>query len=385
MSRDLLISSISLMVWGLGEGLFLIFQPVYLQQLGADPLMIGGILGSVGLAMAAAQVPAGYLSDRIGSRPLMWIAWVMGLLSAAGMALATSLPLFVASMLLYSLTAFVSTPMNRYMAIMRGTWSAGRAITFSMAAYNLGAIAGPFIGGLIGDRFGLRAVYTLAFFVFVVSTAVVFFIRLDPKEQAHADAKLPSLHQEPKFLVLLPFFFITTLVLYLPQTLTANFLQNERGIAYSQLGQLGSVGSLGVVLIMLVLGSLRPTLGLLLGQVCLGIFTLFIWQGNGIGWYYLAYFFIGGFRLARAMILACTRQMVDPKQLGIAFGLVELVNGLAVFFSSNLGGWLYTIQPTLLYITSLVAGGGVFLLNLTALPGLHRKAAAHFIRTVEGE
>src|SRR5512138_2919595 len=130
MSRDVLITSLSLMVWGLGEGLFYIFQSLYLQQLGADPLMIGGILGSMGLAMAAAQVPAGYLADRIGSRPLMWIAWVMGLLSAGGMALATSLPLFVISMLLYSLTAFVSSPMARYTAIMRGKWSTGRAITF---------------------------------------------------------------------------------------------------------------------------------------------------------------------------------------------------------------------------------------------------------------
>ncbi len=126
MNRDLLITSISLMVWGLGEGLFFIFQPLYLQQLGADPLMIGGILGAVGLAMAAAQVPAGYLADRIGSRPLMWVAWVIGLLAAGGMALATTLPLFVISMLLYSLTAFVSTPMNRYIAITRGKWGVGR-------------------------------------------------------------------------------------------------------------------------------------------------------------------------------------------------------------------------------------------------------------------
>lgn len=385
MNRDLFITSVSLMVWGLGEGLFFIFQSLYLQQFGADPLMIGGILGAVGLAMAAAQVPAGYLADRIGSRPLMWAAWVIGLLSTAGMALAASLPLFVASMLLYSLTAFVSTPMNRYMAIMRGKWGAGRAITFSQAAYNLGAIAGPFIGGLIGDRFGLRTVYLVAFFVFGVSTAVIFFIRPDPKLPVHANLKLPNLHQDPKFLALLPFFFITTLVLYLPQTLTSNFLQNERGITYTQLGQLGSIGSAGVVLFMLAMGSLRPILGLLVGQVSLAIFALLIWHGSGLGWYACGYFFIGGYRLARAMTLAFSRQVVDPKQVGIAFGLVELVNGLAVFFSSNLGGWLFSVQPALLYMTSLIAGGGTIILNLVALPGLHRKAAAQLGRPVEGE
>ena len=44
----------SMMVWGIGEGMFYIFQPLYLQQFGADPLMIGGILGGLGLAMTVA-------------------------------------------------------------------------------------------------------------------------------------------------------------------------------------------------------------------------------------------------------------------------------------------------------------------------------------------
>ena len=385
MNRDLLITSIALMVWGLGEGLFFIFQPLYLQQLGADPQMIGGILGAVGLAMAAAQVPAGYLADRIGSRPLMWAAWLIGLLATGGMALATTLPVFVVGMLLYSLTAFVSTPMNRYIAIVRGKWGVGRSITFSLAFYNLGAVAGPFIGGLIGDRFGLRMVYLISFFVFVLSAAVIFFIRHDPKEPVKNGRALPSLHQNPKFLVLLPFFFLTTLVMVLPQTLTSNFLQNERGVVYSQLGQLGSIGSIGVVVIMLALGSLRPTIGLLVGQVALGIFAFVLWQGNSFGWYAFGYFFIGGYRLARAMILAFTRPVVDLQQIGVAFGLVELVNGLGVFFASNLGGWLYSVQPALIYLISLVSGGGAFILNLTALPGLHRKAAAQLARHLEGE
>ncbi len=86
-----------------------------------------------------------------------------------------------------------------------GAWAA--SITFSAAFYNLGAVAGPFIGGLIGDRFGLRMVYMISFFVFVVSTVVIFFIRRDPKESSTSEGRLPSLHQNPKFLALLPFFF----------------------------------------------------------------------------------------------------------------------------------------------------------------------------------
>ncbi len=55
--------------WGIGEGMFLIFQPIYLEQLGADPLLIGAILGAAGITMAIAQAPAGHLADRIGPGP----------------------------------------------------------------------------------------------------------------------------------------------------------------------------------------------------------------------------------------------------------------------------------------------------------------------------
>lgn len=41
MSRDLLLVAFSLFIWGIGEGMFTYFQPIYLQQWGADPLQLG--------------------------------------------------------------------------------------------------------------------------------------------------------------------------------------------------------------------------------------------------------------------------------------------------------------------------------------------------------
>ncbi|MGW8251084.1 MAG: MFS transporter, partial [Anaerolineales bacterium] len=70
MNRDLSLIAASLMVWGLGEGAFFSFQPLYLQQLGADPIAIGAILGAYGIAQTLAHIPAGYLADRFGRRPV---------------------------------------------------------------------------------------------------------------------------------------------------------------------------------------------------------------------------------------------------------------------------------------------------------------------------
>ena len=207
MSRDLLLVSFSLMIWGMGEGMFFIFQPIYLQQFGADPRMIGGILGALGLAMAAVQAPAGYLSDRIGSRPLMWAAWITGILAAGLMAMGQSLGVFVAGLLLYGITAYVSTPMNSYVADMRGSWGVGKAFALTQALYSLGAVAGPALGGWIGEQYGLRSVYLAAFVVFIFSFGVIVFIRPQPALEGIQTGPILKLHRNAKFMFLLPFFF----------------------------------------------------------------------------------------------------------------------------------------------------------------------------------
>ena len=57
MYRDLILVALSILVWGIGEGMFLLFQPLYLEELGADPVMIGAIMGVIGLAMALGHLP----------------------------------------------------------------------------------------------------------------------------------------------------------------------------------------------------------------------------------------------------------------------------------------------------------------------------------------
>ena len=56
MTKDLILVAVSLFTWGLGEGIFIYFQPLYLQKLGASPVAIGGDL-------RRCQSGAGFFSD----------------------------------------------------------------------------------------------------------------------------------------------------------------------------------------------------------------------------------------------------------------------------------------------------------------------------------
>ena len=147
MSVDLILLFVSLFTWGIGEGLFIYFQPIYLQQLGASTMTIATVFSGFGLAMMLAHIPAGYLADRIGRKPVIIAAWTSGLIASWVMAMARTLPAFIVGMLLYGLTAFVSAPLNSYVTSARGKLTPARAMTLMSASFNLGAVLGPISGG----------------------------------------------------------------------------------------------------------------------------------------------------------------------------------------------------------------------------------------------
>jgi len=333
--------------------MFIFFQAIYLEKWGANPLTIGAVLGFMGVAMTIAQIPAGYLADRVGRRPVMWASWILGALSAWVMALATSLPGFITGLLLYGITSFVLAPMNSYVTAARGKWSVARALTFVSAMFNLGAVIGPLIGGQLGERFGLRSVYIISACIFVFSTLIVLLVRAQPIHSHTETESKTHLFQNSRFVGYLAIAGLTIFAAYLPQPLTPNFLQNERGLSLAAIGQLGSASSLGSALIALALGRLSAGTAFLIGQGLVALFVIFLWRGTGMAWYSMGYFLLGGYRLCRSMILALGRPLVRPSEIGLAFGAIETVNSSAFILAPLLAGILYNQNPAWLYPVSL--------------------------------
>jgi MFS family permease len=356
MNRDLTIVAIALMVWGLGEGMFLFFQPLYLEELGASPIQIGTILGIVGIAMTVAHIPVGYLSDRFGRRPMMYTAWFLGTSAAWIMALAQTLPLFVIGSALYGLTSFVVVPLNSYITAARGKMSVGRVITLIGATFSLGAIVGPILGGWIGDHQGLRFSFLIAALFFMSSTFLILFIRPQPVEKTIHSFKFSLVAglKSKLYVQYLIIIFIVMFSLYLPQPLSQNFLQNERGINLTQMGLLISSRSVGIVVLNLVLGQLSAGAGFLFAQVGMALFSILIWLGTGFPWYVMGYFLLGSYQTARSLATAQGRELLAASNMGLGYGLIETVMSLAIILAPPLAGLLYSYNPTLIYSVSLI-------------------------------
>ena len=345
MNRDLRLLAFSLFIWGIGEGLFFYFQPLYLQKLGASPEVIGLILGIGGLALSLSHIPAGAAADRFGRRPVMWASWFTGLVAAWTMALATTLPVFAVGAVLYNLSAFVIAPLNSYVTAARGRWSVQRALTTTSASFNAGAVIGSLLGGQIGQYFGMAAIYRTAASLFVVSVVVILFLRPQPVVRAARADRRSARNFSPRFWGFMVFVFLVMLLLYLPQPLAPNFLQNQRGVSLAFIGVFGALGRGGMVVISLILGGLGAWEGFLLAQISGGLFALLIWQGTSLWAYGAAYFFVGGYWASKAMAAAEVRSMVSEAAMGLAYGLNETMGGLAIFLASLLAGRLYAANP----------------------------------------
>jgi predicted MFS family arabinose efflux permease len=356
MSRDLILVALALVTWGTGEGMFLYFEPIYLEQLGADPLAIGSILGGVGVAMAISYLPAGFLSDRYGRQPMLRLAWLIGMAATWIMALANSLNLFVAGIALYGFTSFVVVPLNSYITQARGKWSVARTITLISASFNLGVIIGPLIGGWVGETYGLKRTFLVAACLFIVSTGLIYFIRPQPIENAEnrTPAQVWRGLLNRRYMQFLLVIFFVTFSIYLPQPLSQNYLLNERGLDLTQIGQLISIRSLGIVLLSLLLGQLNPRRGYLLAQLGMAAFSLLLWRGTSLPWYMVGYFLLGSYQTARSLTIAQGRSLVQTDNIGVGYGLLETAMTSAIILAPPLAGLLYQFNPPLIYSTSLI-------------------------------
>ena len=374
MTRDLRLIGISLLCWGMGDGLFFYLQPLYLEQLGADSVQIGIVLGIAAVSMTITHIPAGALSDRIGRKRVMSAGWISGLLSAIVMYLAPNLQIFVIGMVMYHLTAFLIAPLNSYITAARGKWTVARVLTTTSAMFNVGTIVGAFLGGTIGERFGIRIVYGLATIPFFISTIIALLLKHQPIDVPKKSGRYQAVLSNITLGRFLGLASIVLFGMYLSWPLTPNYLQNVHHVTVREIGTLGSINALGLVLLNLSIGRMIASRGFVISQLVVGASTLLLWLGTGIPLFALGYFLAGGFRIARSLTVAQAERLVSRANLGLVYGITETVTGLIYIIAPPVAGLLYRVSPALPYPVSLGIIGGSLFLTTRFLPRLKPSA-----------
>ncbi|MBI1391913.1 MAG: MFS transporter [Alphaproteobacteria bacterium] len=132
----------------------------------------GGIMSAVYAIMQFVMGPVlGALSDRFGRRPVILGSLVAYSLDFLLLAAAPSLAVLLAARIMSGAFAATFTTANAYIADISPPEK--RAANFGLmgAAFGLGFIIGPMVGGLVGEAYGVRAP-----FYFVAGLGLINFI-----------------------------------------------------------------------------------------------------------------------------------------------------------------------------------------------------------------
>jgi len=354
LNRSLLFVALALLLWGFGEGMFFNFVPIYLdQQFLLSKYEIGIVLGAFGFSMAITHIPAGRLADRIGRRPLLIMAWVLGLVSTLIMGLAFVLPLFLIGLFGYGLTAFVAAPLSSYVTAARGEWPIGTVLSLSTATFGMGMVLGPITGGWVGDHYGMRMSFIIATVMFVLSTIFILFIERQPIDHHDPEAPPPNLMNNQRFVILMGVLAFAIFAMYLSQPLTPNFLAGVRGLSLSETGIIFTVGALGNSLMAILFSRVHPRRGFLVAQALVILFAFFIWKGASLPVFMLGYFLLGGFRAGRPMVMAQARELVHDSQMGVTYGIMETISAVIFILTPPLAGILFERDPKIVYPLSM--------------------------------
>jgi MFS family permease len=354
LNRNLLFIALALLLWGFGEGMFFNFVPIYLdRQFLLNKYQIGLVLGAFGFSMAITHIPAGRLADRIGRRPLLVVAWVLGLLSALIMGLALALPVFLIGLFVYGLTAFVSAPLSSYVTAARGEWPVGKVLSLTTATFGLGMVLGPLSGGWIGDHYGMRISFLVAAAIFVISNVFIFLIERQPIDQHDPEAPPPNLMSNQRFVILMGVLGFAIFSMYLSQPLTPNFLASVRGLSLSETGIIFTTGALGNSLMAVLFSRVHPGRGFLVAQALVILFAFLIWKGASLPIFMLGYFLLGGFRAGRPMVMAQARELVHDSQMGVSYGIMETISAVIFILTPPLAGILFEYDPMIVYPLSI--------------------------------
>ena len=286
MSRPLLVIFLTIFVNLVGFGIIIPLLPFYAQTFGASPLVIGLLFASFSVSQLVAAPVLGEWSDRWGRRPVLIISLIGTAVSFAMLAVAGSLLMLFAARIVDGLSGGNITTARAYIADVTNEEDRARAFGMLGAAFGLGFIVGPAIGGLF-SHISYTAPIWAAMVITLAATALAWIWLPETVHRAHAGGTpwqaVAEMIRRPRLRLLLgiDFTYWTAFAVY--QTTFALFGARRFGFDAAQTGYLLSAfGFLGVIVQGGLVGPIVAALGerrtLVIGLVC----TAAGWGGSAV-------------------------------------------------------------------------------------------------------
>ncbi|MCS7000314.1 MAG: MFS transporter [Bacteroidota bacterium] len=369
MNTPLSILFVTVLLDLIGFGIILPVLPLYARTLGADEVTIGLIASSFSLMTLIWSPIFGRWSDRAGRRPIL-LSCI--LLNAAGYALfanATSLSLLIISRMLNGIGAANISVAQAYIADITAGSDRARSLGLIGAAFGLGFIIGPALGGFLKAHGGISAVGYVPAALSLLNAAVAWIRLPEPQRERAASVHHHSYASSIKVafaapvrrqLIVLSFAYWFAFVM---MQITFVLFANERfgwredtiGILFALIGVIGAAIQGGAIgpLVRLMGEKQLLTVGMVLFSTGM---LLLPWIPIASLVIAIVALMAAGSALINPSVNALLSRSADSASQGAVLGMAQSAASLARIVGPIVGMGLYGIRHEIPYIAAGVIG-----------------------------
>ncbi|MFZ4525246.1 MAG: MFS transporter [Chlorobium sp.] len=186
----------------IGFGIVLPLLPTYAKDLGANPFMIGLIAAIFSIMQFIFSPIWGKLSDKIGRRPVMLISIFITALSYLVFAQAATIPLLIFARGLSGIGSANIAAAQAYITDVTDSKSRSGAMGMMGAAFGIGFIIGPLVGGFLKHNYGIQTVGYVSSALITLDFILAIFLLPESNKSAQKIAfgflKKQSGNSEPR-------------------------------------------------------------------------------------------------------------------------------------------------------------------------------------------
>jgi len=181
----------------IGFGIVLPLLPTYAKQLGASPFMIG-LIAAIYSSMQFIFSPIwGKLSDKIGRRPVMLSSIFLASISYIFLSKAASIPLLILARSMSGIGSANISAAQASITDLTDSKSRSGAMGMLGAAFGIGFIIGPVIGGVLMTNYGISVVGIVAAVLNSINFILALIFLTESNTHAVSIASLFKKHPKP--------------------------------------------------------------------------------------------------------------------------------------------------------------------------------------------
>ena len=345
----------------LGFGIIIPLLPYYAENFGANPNEVTLLMASYSLMQLIFSPILGRISDIYGRKKILILCLIGSAISYFFLYFATSFGLVLFARSIAGLFASTTAIANAYVTETTSSANRSKGMGLIGAAFGLGLVFGPVIGGYFGggdiDNINYKMPFIIAIIVAIISFVLAHFILIEPKKRnkqfisinfLDSFKDLINLFKIPALLFLITVSFLVTFSFAGFETTFALWTERAMSWASKQTGFAFTFTALLAALVQGVfIGKLTKSFGeikLLITSCFLMLIGLFFITLSIQNLFYLT-FSLGilgiSVGLGNPSLNSLLSKNLNKNIIGASFGVIQSVGSLARILSPLVAGNLF--------------------------------------------